>query len=72
MRHYEEHEIQRIAMLKVARARIREKYMIAADRECYERIPELGEQINAALLSGQALEIDLDTWTQAEPARIQA
>jgi hypothetical protein len=51
-------EIQRAAMVKAARAAIRLKHTLAADRECYERLPEIHDKIDAALQSGEPFELD--------------
>lgn len=51
-------EIQRVQMLKAARAAIRLKHSLAADREIAEVLPELEEQINAALSAGQPFELE--------------
>lgn len=42
-------------MLKAARQAIRLKHSLAADKEIYERLPELEAEITAALLTGRPL-----------------
>lgn len=51
-------EIEKAAMLKAYRAAIRLKHAIAADREIYETLPQIEQQIDDALQSGTPLELN--------------
>ncbi len=51
-------EVQRAAALKAWRAAIRLKYSLAADREIAETMPQIEEQLDAALLSGESLALE--------------
>jgi hypothetical protein len=51
-------EIERTALLKAARAAIRLKHSLAADREIYECLPKIEEAIDLAIQSGQPFELN--------------
>ena len=58
MRPYDELSVRRAQLLKAKRAEIRLKHSLAADEEIARTLPVLEEEINAAILNGEALEIE--------------
>ena len=58
MRRVTELQVQKTGMLKAARAAIRLKHSLAADAEIAEALPNLEEQIDAALAVGEPFELD--------------
>lgn len=62
MRELEKHEIERAAMLKIARSAIRLKYSIAADEEIQVKLPELEREINDALNAGEPLRVRFEQY----------
>lgn len=51
-------QIEKAAMLKAYRSAIRLKHSLAADREISETLPDIEVKIDAALQSGQPLELN--------------
>ena len=51
-------EIEKAAMLKAYRSAIRLKYSLVADREISKALPEVEKRIDAALQSGNPLELN--------------
>lgn len=58
LRPYDELSVMRARILKAKRAEIRLKHSLAADEEIARVLPELDEQITAALQNGDPLEIE--------------
>lgn len=51
------HQIQKVKMLKAARAAIRLKHSLNADEEMYRRLPDLERKIDQALNEGKSLKL---------------
>lgn len=68
MRKLTTHEVEKARMLKAARSAIRLKHSLAADAEIYDRLPDLEQQIDAALLSGQPLAFTVASLLSGEEA----
>lgn len=66
MRSLTKHEIEKVQLLKAARQAIRLKHTLVADREIYERLPQLEREIDTALLSGKPLEFTVASLLRSE------
>lgn len=55
-------ELAKAEALRVARAYVRLKHSLAADRELATLLPEIEEKLNEAAMTGKAYHLDMSAW----------